>query len=726
MRGIRFHNVFSEADSAKACISQLIKYHSKNGGARPYYANGNGQLNSLTAVIKAAEQNGFRCGVHEVSYDTLRKEAFALGIVHWKQDYFVIVKKIDKHKVVVADPLKGEVSYNQAEFMSGWSNSGAATGKILVLNPVNTVDNDASPGTGFYFSFLFQYFSRYKRYIIQLFVGMLIGSILQLIFPFLTQAVVDIGIENQDIGFINMILLAQFMLFISTTVVDLIKGWLVLHIGTRVSISFISDFLVKILRLPVPFFDSKMLGDILQRVRDHKRIESFMTSTAVNFIFSVFNLVMFGVVLAIYSLKILLLFVFGSILYTGWVLLFLNRRRKLEAQRFVNSTTSETALIQLLTGIQEIKLYNLEQFKRWNWERIQARIFRVNVSSLSVDQYQETGANFIYQVSNITMTFIAARAVITGEMTLGMLLAIQYILGQLEAPVKSIIGFVSAAQESSIILERIHEIYAKQDEELLDSLKISTLPNGGAKVILKDVSFSYDANEANPVYALQNINMEINKGQKIAFVGTSGSGKTTLVNLLLKFHLPSKGEIRLDNIDLKSVSNSHWRDKCSAVLQNGVIFSDTVANNIAVGEDNIDRERLLEAARIANVQGFISKLSHGFETRIGPNGLGLSQGQKQRILIARAVYKNSDYIFFDEATNALDANNERLIMENLTATVADRTVIIVAHRLSTVKNADQIFVFDEGRIVESGDHFQLTEKKQKYYELVKNQLELGN
>jgi ATP-binding cassette subfamily B protein len=416
----------------------------------------------------------------------------------------------------------------------------------------------------------------------------------------------------------------------------------------------------------------------------------------------------------------------GSILYVGWIVLFLHRRRKLEMQNFVNTTTSETALIQLLTGIQEIKLYNLEQFKRWNWERIQARIFKVSVSKLSVDQYQSTGANFIYHASNIMITFFAARAVINGEMTLGMLLAIQYILGQLEAPVKSIIGFVSAAQESKIILERIHEVYARRDEEVNTRSKIATLADAVNTISIRNLSFSYDESASSRIYALENVSMEIKRGQKVAFVGTSGSGKTTMVNLLLKFHEPTHGEIKVDGTDLGNISNSYWRSKCSAVLQGGVIFADTVSNNIAVGEDNADRERVFNAARIANIHDFVAKLPQGFETRIGPNGIGLSQGQKQRIMIARAIYRNSDFIFFDEATNALDANNERVIMENLERTLADKTVIIVAHRLSTVKNADQIFVFDQGKIVESGNHIQLTERKAKYYELVKNQLELGN
>ena len=552
---------------------------------------------------------------------------------------------------------------------------------------------------------------------------MLIGSALQLIFPFLTQSVVDIGISNQDIGFVYLVLIAQLTLYIGQTMVGFIRSWIMLHISTRINISLISDFLIKLMKLPIRFFDTKMIGDILQRITDHRRIESFLTSSTLNIIFSVFTFAVFSVVLAIYDWIIFLVFLIGSGLYVAWITLFLKKRRELDFKRFAQMSENQSTLIQLVTGMQEIKLNNCEKQKRWEWERIQARVFKISIKGLALGQYQQSGSVFINEVKNIIISFIAAKAVIDGNITLGMMMAVQYIIGQLNAPINNLIGFVQSWQDAKISLERLGEIHTREDEEKPEDAKITMKPEK-QNIDISSLAFQYEG-PYSP-FVLEDINLEIPEGKITAIVGTSGSGKTTLVKLLLGFYPPAKGEIRVGETGLENYSSRLWRSICGAVMQDGYIFSDTIANNIAVGEEIVDKEKLLHAVKTANIQEYINSLPLRYNTKIGQDGHGLSQGQKQRILIARAVYKNPDFLFFDEATNALDANNEKVIMQNLNTFFKGKTVVVVAHRLSTVKNADQIVVLEKGKIVERGNHEELTKKKGAYYELVKNQLELGS
>jgi ATP-binding cassette subfamily B protein len=557
---------------------------------------------------------------------------------------------------------------------------------------------------------------------VQLLVGMLIGSLLQLIFPFLTQAIVDFGINNQDIDFITLILIAQLALFAGRTSVEFIRSWILLHVSTRINISLISDFLIKMMKLPIGFFDTKMIGDILQRIGDHRRIENFLTTSTLNILFSLINLVIFGIVLWIYDMRIFTIFIIGSILYFLWIYLFMKKRRELDFKRFNQLADNQSNLIQLITGMQEIKLNNCEKQKRWQWERIQARLFRVNIKSLSLSQYQQIGSIFINQTKNIFITFFAAKAVIDGDMTLGMMLAVQYIIGQLNSPIEQLINFMHTTQDAKISLERLGEIHQKKDEEDPDEEKVSILP-GDKSINISGVSFQYEGPHSE--FVLKDVDLEIPESKITAIVGVSGSGKTTLIKLMLGFYPPTKGEIKIGDIDIRNISSRLWRQRVGSVMQDGFIFSDTIAKNIAVRDELTDKKQLLEAARIANIQEFVDSLPLGYNTKIGQEGHGLSQGQKQRILIARAAYSNPDYLFFDEATNALDANNERAIMENLEQFFKGRTVVIVAHRLSTVKNADQIVVLEKGKIVERGTHRELTRKRGAYYNLVKNQLELG-
>ena len=551
---------------------------------------------------------------------------------------------------------------------------------------------------------------------------MLTGSVISMIFPFLTQSIVDYGIGNSDLNFIGMVLIAQLILTFGQTVNEMIRNWIMLHVTTRVSISLISDFLIKLMRLPISFFDSRMVGDIMQRMGDHNRIQTFLTTSLVNILFATITLIIYAAIMATYHPGILFVFVAGSILYIGWVLLFLKKRRALDYKRFQQASANQSNVVQMITGMQEIKLNNCEKQKRWDWERIQAKLYKVNIKGLLLNQNQLVGATFINQTKDIIISFLTARAVVTGEMTLGMMMAVQYIIGQLNAPIQLFIGFIQSAQDAKISLERLGEINEKEDEEKPGERKINEIPPG-QDITLKNVTFQYEG--PNSPKVLKKINLEIQANKVTAIVGTSGSGKSTLIKLILGFYKPVRGEIMLGEVPLESYSQQQWRNRCGVVMQEGFIFSDTIAGNIGIGDEIPDDKKIKKAVDTANIQSFIEELPLGYATRIGGDGHGLSTGKKQRILIARSVYKNPDYIFFDEATNALDARNELVIMENLNQFFKGRTVVVVAHRLSTVKNADQIVVLEEGEIVENGTHYELVERKGIYYNLVRDQLELG-
>ncbi len=714
-------------DCGPTCLRIIAKYYGKQYSLqflreRMYQTREGVSLNNISDT---AESIGFRTLGAKISFDKMRDEVPLPCIAHWQQKHFIVIYKITKNKVFVSDPAHGLIVYNREEFVRFWHIPNEQQGVILLLEPApefyQAEDDSKINKTGF--KFLFTYLYSYKKYLVQLFLGMVLASILQLIFPFLTQSLVDFGINNQNIGFVYTILLAQLMLFFSRTAVEFIRSWILLHIGTRINISIISDFLIKLMRLPMGFFDTRMIGDILQRIGDHHRIESFLTDSTLSILFSMINLLVFGVVLAIYSLEIFGIFMVGSIIYIIWILFFMKIRRELDYKKFNQMSDNQSNLIHLINGMQEIKLNGAEKQKRWEWEHIQAKLFKVNVKSLSVNQYQQAGALFFNELKNILISFIAAKEVIEGDMTLGMMMAVTYIIGQLNAPIGQLIGFIHTAQDAKISLERLGEIHNKEDEEDPDDIKVSGLPADGT-IRVEDLSFQYEGPDSE--FVLKNLSLTIPQNKVTAVVGVSGSGKTTLLKLLLKFYKPTSGEIRLGDVSLENVHNKLWRDKCGVVMQDGYIFSDTITRNIALTDETVDQEKLLNAVRIANIREFIESLPLMYNTKIGGDGHGLSQGQRQRILIARAVYKNPEYLFFDEATSALDANNERMIMEQLEEFYQGRTVLVIAHRLSTVKRADQIVVLDRGKIVESGTHRELTQLKGSYYNLVKNQLELGS
>jgi len=693
---------------------------------------------SLLGMSDAAESIGMRSMGVKITFKQLEEQAPLPAIVHWGQMHFVIVYKIQKKKklfnkkpetyvIHVADPASGLIKYTKEEFEKKWistQKNGENQGIALLLEPTPDIftqkDSDSNKAG---FNFLFSYLKPHRKFVLQLVLSFVAGSLLQLVFPFLTQSVVDFGIANQNINFIYLVLIAQLVLYASRTGIEFIRSWILLHISTRINISLISDFLIKLMKLPISFFDAKMTGDIMQRIGDHRRIETFLTNTSVSIVFAVFNLVIFGAVLAWYNLTIFTVFITGSVLYAGWILFFMKKRRTLDHKNFALMSGNQSNVIQLIQGMQEIKLHNSEKQKRWEWERIQAQLFQVRISRLSLDQYQQAGSLFINESKNILISFLAAVAVVNSEMTLGMMLAVQYIIGQLNSPITQMVTFVHSAQDAKISLERLNEIHVKEDEEDSEMNKVHELPEN-KDIHFTNVHFSYTGGQQDKV--LHEINLTIPDKKITAIVGTSGSGKTTIIKLLLGFYPPSTGEIKISGTHISDFSVKMWRSKCGTVMQDGFIFSDSIAKNIAVGDENVDKEKLLNAVNVANIREYIESLPLAYNTKIGQDGVGLSQGQKQRLLIARAVYKKPEFILFDEATSALDANNEKVIMENLNQFFKGKTAIVVAHRLSTVKNADKIVVLEKGRITEEGSHEELIKKRGYYYELIKNQLELGD
>lgn len=631
----------------------------------------------------------------------------------------------------MADPGKGLVTYSLNEFKQHWistSSNGEDKGIAMFLETTPAfftynMECEENVKEKRSFRFLFGYVKKYRKYFGQIILGLVIGSLLLLVLPFLTQSIVDVGIKNQDIGFVWLILLGQLILTISRTAIDFIRRWLLLHISLRINISLVSNFFIKLLKLPMSFFDTKLMGDLMQRMNDHSRVNNFLTQQTLNITFAMLTFVVFSVVLFFYNKLVFAIFLLGSILYGGWMTLFLKRRKVLDYELFEQQAINNNKTYEFITSMQEIKLQDCEQRRRWEWEDTQADLFGVQMKSLKLQQTQEAGSIFINEVKNIIITVVAATAVIHGQMTLGMMLAVQYIIGQLNSPVEQLMNFFYSLQDVKISLERINEIHQMDDENGKEGLQTS-IEDKNDGIDIKNIMFKYDPHALRKT--IDDVSIHILQGKVTAIVGASGSGKTTLIRLMLGYYPVLEGKINIGNTDINKLNKKWWRRQCGVVMQEGVIFSESIARNIAVDDGDIDKERLLKAAEIACIKEYVMALPLKFNTKIGRDGVGLSQGQKQRILIARAVYKNPDYIFLDEATNSLDANNERSIVENLDKFYKGKTVVIVAHRLSTVKNADQIVVIDHGKVVEIGNHESLTAKRGAYYNLVKNQLELGN
>ena len=713
-----------------ACLQMICKHYGKSYSvetlSRYCFATTEGV--SMLSISEAATRLGLHTLCGRITAEQL-KQAPLPCILHWNQDHFIVLYRLGKKgKYYVADPGKGLLTYSEKEFKEGWISTrinGEEKGIALFIQPTPAFYEQEEKETEEKrsFKFLLGYLRQYRRYFGQILLGTLTGCLLQLIFPFLTQAIVDIGIARQDLGFIYLILLGQLVLTLSRASVDFVRRWLLLHISMRINISLVSDFFIKLLKLPMAFFDTKLTGDLLQRMNDHNRVEKFLTTQMLSVVFSSLSFIVFGCVLCSYNLMIFLIFLIGSTVYGIWIATFLKKRKQLDYRLFEKQAVNNSKTYQFITAMQEIKLQDCEQRRRWEWEDVQADVFDVNMKILKLQQTQEAGSILINEMKNIVITVIAATAVVHGEMTLGMMLAVQYIIGQLNAPVEQLMTLLYSLQDVKISLERINEIHAMSNEET-GKTRLCAFTGKERDLCLDRVNFKYDPH--SPQKILDNVNLTIPEGKITAIVGTSGSGKTTILKLLLGYYPPLEGSIRIGNTDLRNFNLKWWRRQCGVVMQDGVIFSESIARNIAAGDGEIDLERLKQAARIACIDDYVERLPLKYNTLIGQDGVGLSQGQKQRILIARAVYKNPDYIFLDEATNSLDANNERMIVENLTGFYRGKTVIVVAHRLSTVKNADQIIVIEKGKIIETGNHAELVKAQGAYYRLVKNQLELGN
>ena len=684
---------------------------------------------SLLSISDAAKSLGISSVCIRMPIEALI-EATMPCILHWNQNHFVVLYKVKKElKFYVADPGKGLVTYNIDEFKSHWiemSSDKDGEGIAMFLEPTPMFycneSNDVKEEERS-FGFLLGYINQYRKYFLQILLGLFVGSLLQLALPFLTQNIVDIGIKDQDIGFIWLIMLGQLVITISRTSVDFIRRWLLLHISMCINISLVSDFFIKLQQLPMSFFDTKLMGDLMQRIGDHSRVNSFLTQQTLSVAFSMISFAVFSCVLLVYNRIIFFIFLLGSLLYGGWMALFLRRRKVIDYELFEQQAINNNKTYQFLTSMQEIKLQDCEQRHRWEWEDVQADLFKIQMKSLKLQQTQEAGSIFINELKNIIITVVSATAVINGSLTLGMMLAVQYIIGQLNSPIEQLMHFIYSIQDVKISLERINEIHKKDNEENAGRTRRG-LGDESHDIVLSHIDYKYDPHALSKT--IEDVSIHIPEGKITAIVGASGSGKTTLIKLMLGYYPVMNGEITIAEHNITEYNLKWWRRQCGVVMQDGVIFSESIARNIAVDDGEIDQERLEMAAEIANVKDFVMALPLKFNTNIGRDGMGLSQGQKQRILIARAVYKNPMFIFLDEATNSLDASNERAIVENLNKFYKGKTVVIVAHRLSTVKNADRIVVLDKGRVVETGNHATLTARRGAYYNLVKNQLELGN
>lgn len=717
-------------DCGPSCVKIISKYFGKTISIERLrnLSENTREGSNLLTLSDCLEKIGFKTIGVKISTERLN-DAPLPCIIYWNQNHYVVLYKIKKERYFISDPAHGLIDYSKKEFIKSWIGNNAdqttEEGIGLLLEPTSKfyqTEDNKEENKNFVGSLLKQYVFRYKSFLIQLIIGLFAGSAIQLIFPFLTQSIVDVGVQNQNIGFIYLILFAQLFLFFGNTALELVRSWILLHLSARINISLISDFFIKLMNLPISYFDVRMTGDIMQRINDHHRIEKLLTTTSLNVIFSVINMLTMGCVLAYYNLKIFAVFFIGSLFYFLWIIIFLKRREELDYKRFSEVSQEQSKVIELINGMQEIKLHNAEKQKRWGWEFIQARLFKVSMKGLVLEQTQNIGSNFINELKNIVIIFLSAKLVIDGQITIGMMMAISSIVGSLNGPIVQLINFIREAQDAKISLARLAEIHNKEDETQQEDNQTHDIP-ANSDIIIKNLSFKYFGSDN---YVLENLNLTIPANKITAIVGTSGSGKTTLMKLLLKFYEPNTGDISIGKTSLKNIAQKPWRNHVGTVMQEGFIFNDSIANNIAVGVESIKKDRLLYASDVANIKTLIQEYPLGYNTKIGAEGIGMSTGQKQRLLIARSVYKNPEMLFFDEATSALDANNEKEIMEKLNVFFKNKTVVVIAHRLSTVMNADNIVVLEKGKIVEMGNHSELVAQKGNYFELVKNQLQLGN
>lgn len=676
---------------------------------------------SVLNITNGAEKIGLKTRVVRCSFKQLLDVVPLPCIVHWKDNHFVVVYDTNDREVAVSDPAKGLVNYTHKEFKKGWLQAEEKKGVVIGIEPEADfqdlhIGEKSSKRKNF--AGVLNYFRPYKKSIINLLLVMLLITVMQALIPFITRAIIDTGVHTRDMNFINIMLIANVAILLSMTLGNAVRDWIMLHLTSRINISLISDYLVKLMKLPITFFENKMMGDILQRAHDHQRIRDFIMGNSLNLVFSSITFLVFAVILFVYNTLIFWTFALGSGIYFGWIIAFLQIRKRLDTNYFNLMARDQSYWVETITGIQDIKVNNYEKNKRWNWENIQARLYKVNVKLLSVTNYQNLGGQFIEGLKNLFITILCAKAVVQGEMSFGVMIATQMIIGMLNGPVQQFIQFIISAQTAKLSLARINEIHALDDEEISSETNNMVLPEC-KDITVSNLSFQYAPR--HPMI-LNRINLFIPEKKVTAIVGDSGSGKTTLLKLLLRFYTPTVGEIKIGNMNINNISLFDWREKCGVVLQDGKIFNDTILNNIVLNADKVDYDRLKKAVAIANIADEIEDMPKGYLTKMGEQGRGMSGGQKQRILIARALYKNPEYIFFDEATNSLDAINEKKIVDALGETFRNKTVVVIAHRLSTIRKADQIVVLKHGRIVETGKHDQLMLKQGHYYSLVETQM----
>ncbi|WP_316793708.1 peptidase domain-containing ABC transporter [Pedobacter frigoris] len=712
-------------DCGAACLKMIAKYYGKFYSLQ-YIRDKCGTTKegvSFLDLSYAGEGIGFRTLSLKCNVEDLQIKVPLPAIVHWDNHHFAVVYKTSKKHIYVSDPAKGYVRYSKQEFAEKWIKKEDEKGVLMAMEPqadFHQRQANEQRDRRKTFEHFIGYFRPYKKSFINLFAVMLLVTILQGFLPFISKAVIDVGIQTHDLNFINTVLIANIAIYLSILLSNMVRDWILLHVTSRVNIALISDYLIKLMVLPITFFENKMTGDILQRAQDHERIRSFIMNNSLNMIFSTLTFVVFGIILLIYNTIIFYIFLAGSVFYVAWVMAFLNARKKLDWEYFELVSKNQTYWVETIASIQDIKINNYEKAKRWKWEDIQARLYKVNLRVLNITNSQNLGAQFIDNLKNLFITFFCAKAVINGEMTFGVMISTQFIIGMLNAPVQQFILFITSYQSAKISFLRLNEIHELEDEhENVGNNNIEL--TGNKSLILNNVSFQYTP--TGPV-VLRGVHLVIPEGQVTAIVGDSGSGKSTLLKLLLRLYKPSFGDIQIASMNVNNIGLRQWRDKCGAVMQDGKIFNDTILNNIVLDDERIDYQKLKKALDTANISQEIEQLPLGYQTMMGEQGRGLSGGQKQRILIARALYKDPDYLFFDEATNSLDTINEQKIVSALDNVFKEKTVIVVAHRLSTIRKADQIVVMQKGSIVEIGNHETLMEKKGRYFQLVQSQLDL--
>jgi len=718
-------------DCGPACLSMIASVYNKKYPLQ--YLRENSFITregvSLLGLTEASKSIGFEVLSAKLEIEKFNEMPMPC-ILHWNQNHFVVLYKVSKKifskdfNFHIADPAHGLIKLSTEIFKKSWitdKNKGVA----LFLEPTELFYKLKPPKSeSLSLKYILGYLSPHKKQVSYMFILLLLGSILTLIFPFLTQNLIDKGVNKKDLSFISIILLAQLAVFFGSIVIEVMRNWLMLFIGTKISITIISDFLKKILQLPIKFFDTKMMGDFNQRIQDNERIEHFLTSQSLITLFSIITFSVFFGVLCYYDFLILTVYFLLTLISIMWSFYWLKNREFLDYLKFQQKSENQESIYEIINGVTEMKLNQFEDFKRNEWENIQKKLFKINIKILKLDQIQMSGFNFLNQIKNIIVTFLTATLVVKGKMTLGELLSVSYIVGQMNSPVSQLVSFFRSLQDAKLSLVRLNEVQNHETEENHEQKKLTFLKSEYSGIFLNNISFQYEGPKST--YILKDINFTIPDGKITAIVGASGSGKTTLMKLLLKFYEPTQGELLFNSENTNNLSPKSLRENCGVVMQDGFIFSDTIERNIATGDENINKEKLENAVKIANIEEFVKSLPLGYNTKIGASGNGISGGQKQRILIARAVYKNPHYIFFDEATSALDAENEKIIHDNLQQFFKGKTVLIIAHRLSTVKNADQIIVLKNGEIAEIGNHQQLVQNKADYFNLVKNQLELGN